>query len=571
MASELEELVAKARQLADVASGRVEGDRGARLADRLDAGRFLISVVGEFKRGKSTLLNALLGEAVVPTGVLPLTAVATELAFGEPTAVVELLDGTRTPIGRDEIADYVTEERNPDNVRYAARVEIRGRWPLLASGAVLVDTPGIGSVHRHNTETAQAALLDADGAILVMSADAPVSQLERDVLAVLAERRSPTFYVLNKSDHLTADELDHVGRFVAQVLCDVVGRKVRVFRTSARAALGARLAGTGLPAEAGDFGALVAELERFLDEDLVQTRLSTARAELARLGSSLRDTLALEVAAADLDAATLAAHVERFATEASRQRSMFDDDRTLLERDVTRLGEDLWARLSTFATRAGPGHDRRLEQVAATASRTELVTALRAEVEAGVRSSFEEFRQAEADRTEAAWQHLAEEFRRRTQDRVNAVREAAASLFEVPLPDVRVPPVAEERERFFFLFLHVGGFSDPFAGVLGRLTPEGVARRRALDRAKAELRSEFDKHAGRARWDLTQRLAEVQRRFEATMRSELEATIDAIAAAAGRAEQRRAEDESARADRAGERRLQLAIASELAALARGTE
>jgi ABC-type uncharacterized transport system ATPase component len=55
----------------------------------------LVSVVGEFKPGKSTLINAVMGEEVLPTGVLPLTAVATELAFGEPSAMVEDLDGNR--------------------------------------------------------------------------------------------------------------------------------------------------------------------------------------------------------------------------------------------------------------------------------------------------------------------------------------------------------------------------------------------------------------------------------------------------------------------------------------------
>ncbi len=75
------------------------------------------------------------------------------------------------------------------------------------------------------------------------------------------------------------------------------------------------------------------------------------------------------------------------------------------------------------------------------------------------------------------------------------------------LPPLVVPAVSEEREQFFYLFLHVGSFSDPFAGVLGRLHAR-------VDRPPAsrpvgdteELAREFDKHAGRAGWDLTQRL-----------------------------------------------------------------
>jgi len=172
MSSQLEELGAKAKELADVAADRPEGERAARLAERLGAGRFVVSVVGEFNRGKSMLVNALVGAEVLPTGVLPLTAVATEVAYGDPGAVVVLSDGTRRAVSPADVADYVTEERNPANERGVARVEVRGRWPLLAPGVVLVDTPGIASVYRHNTEVAEAALLDADGAVVVLSAGA---------------------------------------------------------------------------------------------------------------------------------------------------------------------------------------------------------------------------------------------------------------------------------------------------------------------------------------------------------------------------------------------------------------
>ena len=84
MTSELDQLTTTAFELAS-AAGRTGdiGERAWRLGDRLTQGSFHVSVLGEFKRGKSTLVNALLAEDVLPTGVLPLTAVATEISFGE--------------------------------------------------------------------------------------------------------------------------------------------------------------------------------------------------------------------------------------------------------------------------------------------------------------------------------------------------------------------------------------------------------------------------------------------------------------------------------------------------------
>jgi GTPase SAR1 family protein len=562
MSSELELLAATAREFAIAIVGRPEAERALRVAERLEAGRFLVSVVGEFKRGKSTLINALVGDEVLPTGVLPLTAVATELVFGEPGAFVVHLDGTILAIEPPDVVEYVTEDRNPHNEREVARVEIRGHWPLLEPGVVLVDTPGVGSIHIHNTEAARAALLDSDGTVLVLSADAPFSEQERDLARTLAERSAPTFFVLNKADHLSGVELDDVRRFVEQALYDELGRKVRVFALSARSAL--RVGATA--DDAGEFDAFVAELERFIAEDLVAARLTTARRELARLGAAVRDGLALEQAAAALDAETLARHVELFRGEAFRQRAAFEDDRTILDRDVARLAEELSARLAGIAQAEPAQHEQELAEVAAGAPRARLIDCLRSTIEASVRESFESFRLAEADRTEQIWHRLARAFETHTQQRLDAVRLAAADLFRIPLPQMKIAAVADEPEHFFYLFLHVGSFNEPFGRLLGRLVPARIARPRALAIARRELAREFDKHAGRARWDLTQRLDSVRRRFELAMAAELDDVTDAILTAAGRAEERRGAAAAERDHHAEDVQRQTALATALAEL-----
>ena len=161
-------------------------------------------------------------------------------------------------------------------------------------------------------------------------------------------------------------------------------------------------------------------------------------------------------------------------------------------------------------------------------------------VEQAVRESFETFRARAADRVEHAWGELAARFRGRTQERVDAIRRAASDLLAIELPTIVVPPVGEQQERFFYLFLHVGSTSEGLDRVARRLLPANVVRRRLLRRANDQLRREFDKHAGRMRWDLTQRLDSVRRRFETAMSAELERTVDAIVAAASRADELRA-------------------------------
>jgi small GTP-binding protein len=557
MASEIDDLRCRAEELASIATGRPEADRAQVLVDRLRAGRFVVAFVGEFKRGKSTLVNALLGEEIVPSGVLPLTAVATEIRYGQSAALVNFLDGTQRAIEVGQLAGYVTETANPRNELGVERVEVHGRWKLLESGVVFVDTPGIGSVYLHNTEAGQAALLEADGAVMVLSADAPLSEQERELLSVLAIRQSPTFFVLNKADHLSVDELEEVRAFIEEILSELFGRAESVFAVNARSALLAKLDGRARAGEQGvQFDAFASKFESFVVDDLVGARAATARTELQRLGNSLRDGIALEQAALNVEAVDLERLVQQFASEADRQRVAFGDDRTLLARDVARLLDEIGSRLVVFAPEASAKHAPDLAEVASTAPRRRLPDELRAAVEASVRASFEEFRISEASRVEAAWNEIAESFRARTEQRVDAARLAAADLFAVPLPHLAVATLSDRIDRFSYLFIQVEGVGEPLERLVGRFVPSRVARRRALAKAQDELAREFDKHAGRARWDLSERLDALRRDLVRKMGAELDHSIDAIDQAAVRAREWQRSS-------LGDRRLQLLTAERL--------
>ena len=90
-------------------------DQVAEAAGRLEALVLEVAVVGEFKRGKSSLINGLLDREVLPVGVLPLTAVPTVLERGEEVLLVDFADGRREAHGLDHIARFVTEDANPGN------------------------------------------------------------------------------------------------------------------------------------------------------------------------------------------------------------------------------------------------------------------------------------------------------------------------------------------------------------------------------------------------------------------------------------------------------------------------
>jgi small GTP-binding protein len=540
---QLEQLAASARELETAARRFAPQLAGAAatLAERLEGGRFDISVVGEFKRGKSTLLNALLGREVLPTGVLPVTAVATEVTYGGERVVVHHLDGTTHEVGLRELADFVTEEGNPGNRRAVARVEVRVPAGILEAGATLVDTPGLGSVFRHNTEAAREALLRTDGAVVVLSADAPFSDQERELLELLAGRSARTFFVLNRIDHLGPADLDRVRRFVEHRIGDALGRGEPLFCLTARAAVAAKLGDDEAAVAASGFAVFENAFRGFLAEDLVEARLAAARRDVGRLSVLLEDSVAVEEAAARHAVADLDARIARFRAAADEQRRAFDEDRVLLAHATARIGDEVWRGLSSV-TRAVPGEAvRRLDEVAAGAPRRGLEDALRDTVEVLVREEFERVRQVQAVRAQEAWRAATAEFRARTQERLDAVRRAAEGIFELRLAELSVPEVAEEEERFFYLFLHLDTTMDTMARGLRRLLPARVVRRRLAQSARRQLVAELDKHAGRARWDLTQRLDAVRLRFEAAMRNQLDDVVEGVLAATERAKERRAE------------------------------
>lgn len=130
--------------------------------------------------------------------------------------------------------------------------------------------------------------------------------------------------------------------------------------------------------------------------------------------------------------------------------------------------------------------------------------------------------------------------------------------------------MASRRDRFSYLFVHIESPTAPIGRLLGLLLPPGLARRRALGAAERRLVQEFDKHAGRARYDLAQRLEGVEHDFVASMVAEYEETQRSLVRAVQGAQSLLALSEEERAGR--DRRLEemRALAAELDQLASPT-
>jgi GTP-binding protein EngB required for normal cell division len=205
------------------------------LAARVSEGRFYVACVGQFKRGKSTLLNALVGHDVVPTGFIPVTAVPTVIRFGDKLhARVRMRDASWRDIAMPDLKEYVTEELNPENKKGVDGAEVFVPSPLLSSGMCFVDTPGLGSVFTGNTATTQAFIPHIDAALVVVGADPPIAGEELALVEAVGKQVQDLILVINKSDRTSDPERAAAAKFTHEILEKRLHRPMgEVFEVSA--------------------------------------------------------------------------------------------------------------------------------------------------------------------------------------------------------------------------------------------------------------------------------------------------------------------------------------------------
>jgi predicted GTPase len=547
IAEKLTELSRRLRAVEGASKGSL-ARRAERLAERVVTERFHIAVLGDFKRGKSTLINALLGQALLPSAVVPLTAVVTEVHIGAKHTAAVFKDGARRVIPIGEIDEFVTERGNPSNAKRIERVEVGVESEFGLDGLVLVDTPGLSSVNDGNSAEAHEALRDSDAAIVVLAADNPLSASELDLLAQLCERRAEVFVAINKVDHLTPVERRAVREFVIERAEAVLGRPVTPFCTSARRALELQFEGVGGDLEG--VGELRKALVRFVTEDLVRVRRAATLAEFDRLAAEVNCILQLEEAAAAMDLGRLDVQSASLQRAVEDGRRLLADDVVVLGHGVERLVEEAGIALVRRAATAANSCAPDLGTTVASLPRNQLDRGVRAAVEALVRTHFETIRlEVECD-VEKTWRTLIVRFAARVQGRIDALVEVASELFEVHLPQTLTPELSAKHGRFTYQFIYIEGQNAAVGHLVAHLLPGSMARRRAERRAGQLLAREFDKHAGRARYDMAERLSEAKSELVASMLSEFEQTQASLEVACTKARALRETGEEVQSARA---------------------
>ncbi|MGC2333188.1 MAG: dynamin family protein, partial [Candidatus Acidiferrales bacterium] len=211
---------------------------------RLAEDRFYLTLAGQFSRGKTTLMNAMLGMDRLPTGVVPVTSVITAVSYNTRERVLIHFENSNLTheVPLSELPEWITEQGNPANNRKIDMAEVQLPAELLRRGAFFVDTPGLGSAIIENTETTQRFLPHIDALVLVTSFEFPLSQEELLFLRRAGELHRRIFVVINKQDLCAPRQRDEVLDFIRQrVLNETRADEIPLFAVSASEALAAKL------------------------------------------------------------------------------------------------------------------------------------------------------------------------------------------------------------------------------------------------------------------------------------------------------------------------------------------
>jgi GTP-binding protein EngB required for normal cell division len=296
------------------------------IADKLESNRFVLAVVGEFSRGKSSLINALLDRpTLLPTAIEPSTAAITVISYARELSIsVAFQDGTRrdgvdvaelgryalghdldgrqlrAEIGRS--AGEVQWEQNRNGSRKGSAtttdppvqtINIGLPAPFLRDGITLIDTPGIGSVNPEHGEATRSYIHKADAVLFLVNTDPVISESECTFLAFLKDYVQRFLFVVTKIDRFSPREREESVAYTARTIEEYAGlHRPPIYPVSARLAALGRSQADGEKYEASGFPRFLEGLQAFLvnarGKEFLSRHVNLALAQVTNLTNTAR-------------------------------------------------------------------------------------------------------------------------------------------------------------------------------------------------------------------------------------------------------------------------------------------
>ncbi len=413
--------------------------------------------------------------------------------------------------------------------------------PLLREGVLLVDTPGVGSVYRHNTEVAQRYLPNADAVILVLTVDPPISQSEVEFLHSVRRWAKKLYVVLNKTDYLAGADLEKAVAFTRQVVRDALeAPEARIHALSAKRALESRLADQ--PDTGHGFEELASALDRLVLHEREEVVFASIRARCENLLRSVDLGLELEFKALTTAAGDLEARVAGLSRSLENiKRKQYEADRLFsaeLKDHVAEMEESLYGyakkeqqRISVTLEKVYEG----LRREPAAVVREKLNRAFMEAVE----ESYSRYLAREEPSWAAAFRAMTDRYLEGTLSLADQALKDAAGVFGAEPRSLGKPSIAVSAPTVWFVVDEVSIWTFDFLS----LPSLRMFKPFFWKAMKAKVREAMDINAGRMRYDYSRRIEAAGENVRLSIQTVFQSAVEDVQKAVAASSLRKTESE----------------------------
>jgi GTP-binding protein EngB required for normal cell division len=194
-----------------------------------------VAILGQFKSGKSSFLNSLIGKPLLPVGVIPVTTTITRMQYGgKERAIVRHFNGQQSEVNVGSIEEFTSEAQNPSNQKNVEVVDLELPSLKRYAGLRLVDTPGLGSIFKYHMETSENWLPEVGTALLAISSDRPLAENDLQLIRDLRKHTPKIVILLTKADLLSSEQQKEVVHFFRTALLREFREEFPIFLYSTR-------------------------------------------------------------------------------------------------------------------------------------------------------------------------------------------------------------------------------------------------------------------------------------------------------------------------------------------------
>jgi len=498
------------------------------LRAKLEADVFSLVVVGQFKRGKTTLINALLGKELLPVGIIPLTSIITVLNYGEDLRINAFFDNDASKeIPLDDLPLYITEKHNPKNKKGVDRVEIAYPSKYLKNGVQIIDTPGVASVHEHNTKTTYEYLPRADAAIFLVSVDPPLTQAELNFLCDLKKLVTKTFFIQNKIDTVNKTDCEESLAFSKAVIEKEAGfNNAEIYPLSAKNALDGKITRDQEKIEQSGLIGFECSLDRFLMEEKGQVLLNSAINKTENLISEELLLAELEEKSIQLPLGELEEKIEKFKTFIRDVNQEKIDSNRLLAEEIKALQADTLAedleKLKQEKTKWLILEVEKFATLHKADGNRQFAETIDGFIDMQIRDIFGRWRTGEENILRNRLANILERFTGRMNSILGQIIQSASELFGVSHRQFRMQETLPSEIEFRFQTTDESDMLSITLDFAKKALPKALAHRLILKEAREKAEMMIDRHCGKTRYDFSRRMEKLVQNY----RNEITRTVE---------------------------------------------